>query len=126
MAGGEVTQVQIDYAFGLTIETYDEQRASTHIRISTRFEYEANGEVTVIDPGHTEQMAPLLTLHKAAVAEGYAIKDGHLVVHFVDGRAIRVAPDEQYESWTVTGQLPPVVRKFSLIGLPGTGVALFG
>lgn len=126
MAGGEVTQVQVDYAFGLAIETYDEQKASTHIRISTRFEYEADGVVTVIDPEHTEQLAPLLALHKAVVAEGYAIKDGHLVVRFVDGRAIRVAPDAQYEVWTVTGQLPPVVRKFNLIGLPGTGVALFG
>jgi len=79
----------------------------------------------VIEPEQTQQMAPLLTLHKAVVAEGYAIKDGHLVVSFVDGRAIRVAPDKQYESWTVTGQLPPVVGKFGLIGLPGSGVALF-
>lgn len=125
MAGGEVTQVQIDYAFGLTIETYDEIKASNVVRISTGFDYEADGVVTTIDPEHTTQLAPLITLHKATVEEGYAIEDGHLVIKFSDGRAIRVAPDEQYEAWQVSGHLPPIERKFSLIGVPGSGVALF-
>lgn len=58
MAGGEVTQVQVDYAFGLAIETYDEQKASTHIRISTRFEYEADGVVTVDRPGAHGAIGP--------------------------------------------------------------------
>jgi len=124
MAGGEVTQVQVDFAFGLAIETYDDKRASTHVRINTRFEYEAAGIATMIDPEQTADLAPLLTLHKAVVEEGFAVKDGHLVLRFTDGRALRVAPDGQYESWTVMGRLPPVERKFSLIGLPSGGVAL--
>lgn len=125
MAGGEVAQVQIDYSFGLTIETYGEQQASTHVRINTTFEYEESGFVRTIDPEQTAALGPLVGLHKAVIAEAYAIKEGHLVVRFADGRAIRVAPDEQYESWQVTGHQRPVVRKFQLIGLPGSGVALF-
>jgi hypothetical protein len=125
MAGGEVTQVQIDYSFGLSIETYGDVKASTNIRISSCFEYETNGVAITVDPEQTADLAPLITLHKAVVEEGYAIKDGHLVIRFTDGRAIRVAPDEQYESWHVTGHLPPVERKFKLIGLPSGGVALF-
>jgi len=125
MAEGEVTQVLIDHSFGLAIETYGEQRASTHVRINTRFEYEESGVVTVIDPEQTADLGSLVGLHKAVIAEAYAIKDGHLVLRFADGRAIRVAPDEQYESWEVSGRLPPVERKFDLIGLPGSGVALF-
>jgi hypothetical protein len=124
MAGGEVTQVQVDHSFGLAIETYADEQASTHVRIHTAFEYEAAGVVHSIDPEHTADLAALVTLHKAVVEEGYAVKDGHLVVRFADGRAIRVAPHEQHESWSVTGRLPPVERRFSLIGLPGSGVAL--
>src|SRR4051812_25284065 len=35
VAGGEVTQVQVDFAFGLVIETFDDRRAVTIVRIST-------------------------------------------------------------------------------------------
>jgi Family of unknown function (DUF6188) len=125
MAGGEVTQVQIDYSFGLSIETYGDVKASMSIRINTCFEYETNGVAITVDPEQAADLAPLITLHKAIVDEGYAIKDGHLVIRFTDGRAVRVAPDEQYESWQVTGDLPQVERKFKLIGLPNGGVALF-
>lgn len=120
-----MTQVLIDYSFGLSIETYGEQSASTRVRINTPFEYGESGVVTIIDPEQTADLGPLVTLHKAVLVEGHAIKDGHLVLQFTDGRTIRVAPDEQYESWQVTGHLPPVERKFDLIGLPGSGVALF-
>ncbi len=125
VAGGEVTQVRIDYAFGLIIETYDERRASTSIRIGSPFEYVQDGVTLRVDPEQTEQLAPLLTLHKAGVNEGFAIKDGNLVLRFDGGREIRVAPNEQYEAWEASGHLAPIERKFSLVAVPSGGVALF-
>ncbi len=125
VAGGEVTQVRIDYAFGLVIETYDDRHASTSVRISTRFDFERDGVVVSIDPEQTADLAPLIMLHKAIVDEGYAVKDGHLVLRFVNAGEIRVAPHEQYEAWHVDGHLPPIERKFSVIAVPSGGVALF-
>ena len=98
IAGGQVTQVRIDFAFGIVIETYDDRRASTSVRINTALQFEADGTTRTIDPEQTADLAPLITLHKTTVAEGYVVKDGHLVLHFVDGRSINVAPHERYEA----------------------------
>jgi hypothetical protein len=125
MDGGEVTQVRIDFAFGLVIETYDDRRASTHVRISRPFDFKRDGTVVRIDPERTAEMAPLITLHKVTVREAFAVKDGNLVISFGATGEIRVAPDDQYEAWQVDGQMPPVERKFSLIALPPGGIALF-
>lgn len=123
VAGGEVTQVQIDFAFGLVIQTYDDRHASVHVRISTPLQYENGDATTTIDPEHTAHLAPLITLHKATVDKGFVVKDGHLVLRFADGRAIFVAPHDQYEAWHVTGHLPPIERKFELIAVPSGGIA---
>jgi hypothetical protein len=122
--GGEVTQVRIDYAFGLVIETYDDRRASTHVRISSAFDFETAGRTLRIDPERTAEMAPLLSLHKAIVEEAFAIKDGHLVIGLGSAGVIRVAPDDKYEAWAVSGHMPPIERKFNVIGLPSGGVAV--
>lgn len=124
VSGGVVTQVVIDYAFGLTIERRRDH-TSVHVRISGQLDYGTIDHIVTVDPEVTATLGPLLTLHSAAVAEGYALKDGHLVLCFGDGRSIRVAPHDHYEAWQVTGRLPPVERKFELIAVPGGGLAPF-
>jgi len=125
IAGGEVTQVLVDFALGLRIETYEEPKANTLVRINTPFAYETDGTTTKIDPEVTPQLAPLITLHKATVKSGSTSRDGHLSIEFTDGRAVHVAPHHQYEAWEVSGHLFPIEREFRLIALPGASVALF-
>ena len=123
--GGEVTQVRIDFAFGLVVETYGDDPASVSIRISTPFSFERDGRTILIDPERTADLGPLVTLHKAEVQEAHAVKDGHLLLRLADGRAIEVAPHEQYEAWQADGHLPPIERKFSLVAIPSGGLARF-
>ncbi len=125
ISGGEVTQIRIDFAFGLEIESYGDDQTSLSIRISTPFTFTSDGNAVVIDPERTAELEALVTLHKAEVQEAHVVKDGHLVVRFADGRAIEVAPHEQYEAWQVDGQRPPVERRFSLVAVPSGGVAKF-
>lgn len=123
ISGGEVTQVRIDFAFGLVMESCGDDPTSISIRINTPFTFTSDGNAVVIDPEHTADLAPLLTLHKAEVQEAHVVKDGHLVVRFADGRAVEVGPHAQYEAWQVDGQRPPVERRFSLVAVPPGGVA---
>ena len=120
--GGEVTQVQIDFAFGFVVVTYGDDPVSVSIRIETEFKVQLEGVTLTFDPEATAELGRLVTLHKAVVEEAYVVKDGHLVVRFADGRAIEVAPHGQYEAWTVSGDLQPIERRFSLIALPSGGV----
>ena len=103
--GGEVTQVQIDYAFGFVVVTYGDDPASVRIRIEAEFKVQLEGVTLTFDPEDTADLGRLVTLHKAVVEEAYVVKEGHLVVRFADGRAIEVAPHGQYEAWTVSGDL---------------------
>jgi hypothetical protein len=122
VVGGEVSQVRIDFAFGLVIEVYGDESVTVVVRISTPFVFHDGGTTATIDPENTAGLGALLTLHKAEVTEAYVVKDGHLHLTFADGRSIEVAPHDQYEAWQVEGHKPPIQRRFSLIGLP-SGVA---
>jgi hypothetical protein len=69
------------------------------------------------------ELGSLLDLHKAVVTSAEVVKDGHLRLDFANGDVLSVAPDDRYEAFEVNGQLPPVERRFSLVALPGGGLA---
>ncbi|TDB77560.1 DUF6188 family protein [Micromonospora sp. KC723] len=60
----------------------------------------------------------LLDLHRAKVTVAEIRKDGRLTLTFADEAVLAVAPDRQYEAFTVTGT-PPVSREFRLVAVPG-------
>ena len=104
--GGTVTQLLIDYAFGFTVQV-QEPAGDVRMRLAGRFSYEdGSGRRFEIDPEAPDTLPPLLALHQAVVSEAHAVKDGHLVVRFEDGRSIEVAPDDRYEAWQVDGSRP--------------------
>jgi hypothetical protein len=113
---GLVTQIRVDYAFGLSIDSW------IHVRIESAFTVERGGQVQSFDPAETQTLAPLLRLHQAKVTEALARKDGVLTLTFDDGSTLTVPPDDQYEAFTVNGELPPVRRRFMLAALPGGGL----
>lgn len=116
VAGGEVTQVRVDFAFGLMIEAW------LSIRIEGRFSLERGGMVHEYDPADTASLGPLVVLHKSVVSEALARKDGRLTIRFADGTILIVPPGDQYEAFVIDGALPPIQRKFTLVSLPGGGL----
>lgn len=116
VSGSEVSQISVDYAFTLTIEWIS-------IRIGTAFAVSRRGETHTYEPEDTLSLGALLDLHKVGVRDGYARKDGVLVLNFDDGTVITVEPDEQFEAFMINGSLPPMDRRFTLVALPGGGLA---
>jgi Family of unknown function (DUF6188) len=116
---GKVTQLRIDFAFTLVLESWIE------IRIGTPFSYGAAGKGRQFEPSDSPGLAPLLGLHQATVTSAEIGKEGRLTVAFADGSQLIVPPDQRYEAFTVTGALPPVRRGFSFVALPGGGLARF-
>lgn len=117
---GVVTQLRIDFAFSLTIEQW------IHIRIETPFVLERDGLAATYDPEQWSTLGPLLQLHQAVVREAEVRKDGWLRLRFADGATLTVEPDERFEAFSVSGALRPSPPKsFSLIALPGGGLARF-
>jgi hypothetical protein len=119
VADHEVTQIVIDYALGITVDS------GVHFRIECPFEYSAGEVVRTIDPEGTTALNQFASLHKAVIKAGYALKDGHLVLDFSDGRAIRVPPSEQFEAWNATDGRSPVETGFLVVALPSGGLAIF-
>jgi hypothetical protein len=117
VGGGTVTQIRIDHAFTLLVESW------LAIRISTRFTYGPPGDPRWFEPSDAARLAPLLTLHQATVTSAEIQKDGQLTVVFTDGAVLSVLPDDQFEAFTVTGDLPPIRREFTFVARPGGGLA---
>jgi hypothetical protein len=114
---GIVTQLQIDFAFGFTVEQ------SLHFRIEQPFVVErAPSDSADYDPEASGSVAPLVDLHQAVVTKAAVYKDGRLVVRFGDGRVLAVRPSEQYEAFSITGS-GPGQEQFRLVSLPGGGLA---
>jgi hypothetical protein len=116
---GRVTQIRIDYAFTLVLESW------IGIRIETSFAYGIGDDSRRFEPSDASGMAPLLALHQSAVTSAEIRKDGRLTLVFADGAVLVVLPDERYEAFTVAGSLPPVRRGFHFVAIPGGGLARF-
>ena len=110
---GKVTQIQVDYAFTLVLESW------ISIRIETSFSYGPDGAARQFEPSDAPGLAPLLGLRQATVTSAEIGKDGRLTMAFADGGELLVPPDERHEAFTVTGFLPPVRRGFSFTALRG-------
>jgi hypothetical protein len=114
---GVVTQLQIDFAFGFTIEQW------LHVRIGEPFIVQTNAGPIECDPeGRPESIGRLIDLHQAVVAAASVYKDGSLAVAFEDGRTLRVPAGEQYEAFEVSGSWPGE-EPFRFISLPEGSLA---
>jgi hypothetical protein len=106
--GLRVSQVRIDYAFGLELLADDDERAGDElwrIRINTTFLYSwAGGAATAIDPeGPAHETAPALSVRHQTLTRGRVRVDGRLRLEFGNGGVIEVPPDDRYEAWEAAG-----------------------
>ncbi|WP_327031680.1 DUF6188 family protein [Micromonospora ureilytica] len=114
---GVVTQLRIDFAFTLIVESWIE------IRIETEFSYGAPGAESRFDPSTSTGLVPLLDRHQAQITAAEICKDGRLTLTFADDAVLVVEPDDQYEAFTVTSMPPPGFRGFRFVAVPGRGLA---
>ncbi|MEU8112811.1 DUF6188 family protein [Micromonospora sp. NPDC048947] len=114
---GVVTQLRIDFAFTLIVESWIE------IRIETEFSYGTPGAESRFDPSTSTGLAPLLDRHQAQMTAAEIRKDGRLTLTFADDAVLVVEPDDQYEAFTVTSMPPPGFRGFRFVAVPGGGLA---
>jgi hypothetical protein len=114
---GTVTQLRIDFALTLVIESWIE------IRIETEFSYGAPGAERRIDPALSTALAPLLDRHQAQITAAEIRKSGRLTLTFADDVVLVVEPDDQYEAFTVTSAPSSGVRGFRFVATPGRGLA---
>lgn len=116
LAAGVVTQLQIDFAFGITVDS------GLHFRIGGPFVVDSQGSVSHFDPERIGSVGPLADLHQAVVTEAAVLLDGGLRISFADGRSLRVAPSAEHEAFSVTGP-GPGADTFRFVSLPGGGLA---
>jgi uncharacterized protein DUF6188 len=119
VADQDVTRIVIDYALGIGVDS------GVHFRIECPFEFTEMGVIRTIDPETTTELGPFATLFRAVMKTAYALKDGHLVLEFSDGRTIRVAPCDLFEAWHATYGLGPLESGFEVVALPSGGLAIF-
>lgn len=105
--GLRVSQIRIDYAFGLELSE-DQERASDEpwrIRINTPFDYSAaDTAATTIDPqGPAPEAAAALAVRHQTLTRGRISRAGTLRLEFADGDVIEVPADDRYEAWEATG-----------------------
>jgi hypothetical protein len=115
---GIVTQVQIDFALGLSVDA----DAGLHVRIEGPFQVEREGHVTHFDPERAGAVGPLADLHQAVMTEAAVLLDGGLRLSFADGRALVVPPGPSFEAFSVTGP-GSGIDAFRFVSLPGGGLA---
>lgn len=105
--GLRVSQIRIDYAFGLELAE-DQERASDEpwrIRINTRFHYSAGDTAaTAIDPERpAPEAAAALAVRHQTLTLGRISRTGRLRLEFAKGDVIEVPADDRYEAWEATG-----------------------
>ncbi len=105
--GLRVSQIRVDYAFGLELAE-DQERATDEpwrFRINTPFTYASRTwREEVLDPeGPPGALGPALSVRHQTLVKARMWPDGRLVLRFNQGDVIAVAADAQYEAWEASG-----------------------
>ncbi|MDN4595650.1 DUF6188 family protein [Leifsonia virtsii] len=110
----DVVQVRFDHALTLVLD------GSLAIRIECPLVYfDGRTERTAI-PGNAESVAPLAGLYGTQVREASITADV-LRVEFRGDQWLRVAPDDDFEAYSVTWDGPE--EKLLIVCMPGGGLA---
>ncbi len=119
LQGWKVTQIQIDYAFGLSL--WGSVQAQVHFRIGGRFSFRHGQETHEL---HAEEepraaLAPALALLGRELESAVAYESGALELAFNEDMSLFVPADPHYEAWEASG------IGHRLISLPGGGLSFW-
>ena len=112
--GLRVSQIRVDYAFGLELAE-DQERATEEpwrFRINTEFTYASpTGIEAKLDPeGPPGALGPALSVRHQTLTRARLWPDGRLLLEFAAGDVITVAAHDRYEAWEADGGGPPGER----------------
>lgn len=114
LAGKEVSRCVIDGAF--TMEFGEGEL----LRIEGGFIFQTTAGRYELSAERTEELGPALGVLGKTISWSGTSEGGQLDVHFVDGTALRVLPDSQYEAWEVVGK-----GGFRVVCMPGGELAIW-
>jgi hypothetical protein len=111
-----VASCSFDYAVTLRLTN------DVNVRIEQPFVYRsAEGVEHLIVPGSDPVgLAPVLSVCRLVVRQGFAFKDGRLELEFEDGSSVNVPSGEDFEPWELFG--PGDLR---VISVPGGDLAIW-
>ncbi|MGC5309374.1 DUF6188 family protein [Micromonospora zamorensis] len=116
--GLTVTQVRVDFAFGLHFG----DQAAVRISNAATLGWVNAGvrpETVELYP-ERQDVAAGLVLFNSTVLSAVAFKSGALRIVFNDGHLLKVAADDVYEAWTATGP-----NRMLVVSLPGGDLAVW-
>lgn len=113
-----VTQVQVDFAFGLNLEDKGAVRISNTATLGW-VNAGVRPEKVTLDP-ERQDVAAGLALFNTEVKSAVAFKSGGLRIVFGSGRLLHVDPDPDYEAWSATGPDGGLI-----VSLPGGDLAVW-
>ncbi|WP_203694382.1 DUF6188 family protein [Catellatospora coxensis] len=116
--GLTVTQIQIDFAFGLNLDDQGAVRISNTATLGW-VNIAAHPDKVVLEP-ERQDVAAGLQLFNTQVTSAVAFKSGALRIVFANGRKLTVDPDSDYEAWTATGP-----NRMLIVSLPGGDLAVW-
>jgi hypothetical protein len=116
--GLSVTQIQVDFAFGLNFDDVGAVRISNAATLGWVQAADKPDEAR-LEP-ECQDVAAGLVLFNTEVLSAVAFKSGGLRIVFSNGRKLRVSPDVRYEAWTATGP-----NRMLIVCLPGGGLAVW-
>ena len=116
--GLTVTQVQVDFSFGLS---FDDQGAVQISNAATLgwVNVGLRPETLQLHP-ERQDVAAGLVLFNTTVLSAVAFKSGTLRIVFDDGHLLQVAADDDSEAWTATGP-----NRMLIVSLPGGDLAVW-
>ncbi len=105
--GLRVSQIRVDYAFGLELAE-DQERATNQpwrFRIGTAFTYSSPTwrEETLDPEGPPGALGPALSVRHQTLTKARVWPTGRLRLEFAPGNVITVIADDQYEAWEAHG-----------------------
>jgi hypothetical protein len=116
--GLTVTQVQVDFAFGLVLNELCAVKISNTATLGW-VNVADKPEIVALDP-ERQDVAAGLVLFNAEVLSAVAFKSGTLRIAFGDGHLLKVKSDPDYEAWTATGP-----DGMLIVSLPGSDLAVW-
>ncbi|MFN8522812.1 MAG: DUF6188 family protein [Chloroflexota bacterium] len=100
--GATVDQCRVDYAFSILSTLH---RGSLVIRIEAPFTFTFGKQVRKFDPAHPTSRGEVLGIFRERLTRVSVHDGGDLTLTFGNDSSIVVAPDTQYEAWTIAGPL---------------------
>lgn len=116
--GLTVTQIQIDFAFGLNLDGQGAVRIS-HTATLGWVNIAERPDRVALEP-ERQDVAAGLELFNTQVLSAVAFKSGALRLVFSTGRKLTVNPDPDYEGWTAAGP-----GGMLIVSLPGGDLAVW-